>query len=269
MPPARQNATCSLTSGDLNRSARPAQPGQPLGVDGLGAAERERDAVRDDRQPALVQRREGRRDAARVDVLRDDLNPLDAGQPRHRQVDLRPPADPYAQPGVRGGAAGADWQAVMPPCHPPHPPPPPPPDDRSPASSAVRRAGSCMAPSPASAMPRSATSPPAAVGPGSDTVRRANAGLATVASPADKVLPRRKPCRRARRAFRSACCDRPTRTSPPERTAASAARCAASWSSTRFATSRCPSRSRRTAPALVPVHWDDDVVVVRGGGRSA
>ena len=96
-PPARTNAMCSVTSGAPSASARSASSARRRGSGPVGAAEAERDPVRHDGDAALAQPYQRVGKVTGADVLRDRLDPVDAGQALHRLGDLGPPADADAQ----------------------------------------------------------------------------------------------------------------------------------------------------------------------------
>lgn len=66
----------------------------PRGVDRLRPAQRKRDRVREDGEPEPG---EGLGQVLGVEVLGDDLDPVDTRDPGDREVELRPPTDPHTE----------------------------------------------------------------------------------------------------------------------------------------------------------------------------
>ena len=82
----------------VHRDGATGQPAQPVAVRGLGAAERERHSVRYHRKTAITEYPQGLGQALEGDALGDDLDEVHSLKAFHRQVDLRAPADTYAEP---------------------------------------------------------------------------------------------------------------------------------------------------------------------------
>ncbi len=74
-PPARTKAICSLTNGDPRRVASRPNASSPVAIEWLGTTERERNAVRDDRQAPIAEPLDGHGQRTRVgEVLGEHLD---------------------------------------------------------------------------------------------------------------------------------------------------------------------------------------------------